>query len=231
MDIDLSRTPADAYRAWRQALRDDQRSLVVRHQHWRGRVRRDQQTALQALLEHGLDRAMQEGEIIKVCGVTSVTRLQWQGQDWVLKRYNTRGAGHFLRKQLRRSRARRTWQGSAWLNSIGVATPAPVAYLEQRCFGLLGSAYYICDFVAAPTLMSLIGEPEMVPAEQQVMRFIDAMEHYRFCHGDLKANNFLWQDQRLCVLDLDAMKLQLPGWYAKGRIAKDRARWAKNFRD
>jgi aminoglycoside phosphotransferase family enzyme len=51
----------------------------------------------------------------------------------------------------------------------------------------------------------------------------------RFNHGDLKATNFLWVDGRLCILDLDAMELDLSAREVAARVARDRQRWRRNF--
>lgn len=222
-------------RRYRHALGKIQRDCtdfaVVRRESLRGMVRRPLRVAFEELLEAGIDRLMAEGEMLKPGNSSTVCRVHWQGRDWVIKRYNVKSAGHRLRKQFKPSRASRSWRNARWLQLIGLDTPLAVGYVERRMMGLQGTAYFVCEYVSGPSLEDLAGSnPEaMARARQQVAQLFFLMETLHFNHGDLKATNFLWVGERLCILDLDAMQLGLSEGQTAKQVARDRERWAANF--
>ena len=48
-------------------------------------------------------------------------------------------------------------------------------------------------------------------------------------HGDMKISNFIYQSNRLCVLDLDAMQPYKRAWQAKRAYRKDVERFRRNW--
>ncbi|ASK35495.1 lipopolysaccharide kinase InaA family protein [Alloalcanivorax mobilis] len=220
-------------RRYRHALKKIHRECsdyaVVRAAGLAGMASRSLEEDFQALMAAGIDRQMAEGETLKPGNSSTVSRVRWRGHDWVIKRYNTKSPGHRLRKQFKPSRASRSWRNARWLELIGLATPAPVGYAERRPFGVLDTAYFVCQYVAGPSLAELPAGPDLTAAQQQMERVFDLMKVLNFNHGDLKATNFLWVAQRLCVLDLDAMRLELPAGEVETLVERDRARWRRNF--
>lgn len=183
---------------------------------------------LTALLEADPDRVMDAGERLKDGNSATVCRVRWRGHDWVIKRYNVKSAWHRIKKQFKPSRARRSWRNACWLDLIGVDTPPAVGYAERRVGGLLDRAYFICRYTPG-TPVDRLEEPALTRARRHMERIFVLMERLRFNHGDTKASNFLWRDERLWVLDLDAMEIDLSPRKARKVIARDRARWARNF--
>ncbi len=183
---------------------------------------------LQALLEAGIDQAMESGVMLKNGNSSTVCRVQWRGHDWVIKRYNIKNLWHGVKKQFKPSRARRSWRNARWLDLIGVATPEAVGYVECRRGGILGAAYYISGYTGGEPVDALAG-PALNQAREAVEALFSLMAQLRFSHGDMKASNFLWHDDRLWVLDLDAMRLGLPPAQAKKGIQRDWARWQGNW--
>jgi len=183
---------------------------------------------LQALLEAGIDQAMAGGVMLKNGNSSTVCRVQWRGHDWVIKRYNIKNLWHLGKKQFKPSRARRSWRNARWLDLVGVATPEAVGYVEHRRSGVLGTAYYVSDYTAGKPVDTL-SEPELGRAREAVDALFSLMALLRFSHGDMKASNFLWQDGRLWVLDLDAMRLGLSPGQAEKWIQRDRTRWQCNW--
>jgi hypothetical protein len=56
-----------------------------------------------------IDALMDKGQILKNGDTSYVSRLTWNDEDVVVKRYNHRGFIHSLRHTIKRSRARRSW--------------------------------------------------------------------------------------------------------------------------
>lgn len=183
---------------------------------------------MKALLEADPDRIMAAGEMLKDGNSATVCRVRWRDHDWVIKRYNVKSAWHRFKKQFKPSRARRSWRNACWLDLIGLNTPKAVGYAEQRLGGLLDRAYFICRYTPGIPV-SLLVEPALSRACREMDRIFMLMERLRFNHGDTKAGNFLWHHDRLWLLDLDAMEIHLSPRQARKAIARDRARWSRNF--
>src|SRR5690606_36879804 len=65
--------------------------------------------------------------LLKAGGSSTVTRVTLGGRELVVKRYNMKGPGHWLKRFWRLSRAWHSWR-SAWrLYFLGIATPQPRA--------------------------------------------------------------------------------------------------------
>ena len=173
--------------------------------------RRDQQGNLLTRLLDDPDAFMQRGEFLKDGNSSTVVRVRGDGHDWVVKRYNIKGLSHAIRRFFRPTRASTSWRNSHRLKISGIATPRAVAMIEKR-FGPLGSTgYYVCDFVDAPNAQEVFQSAEVPDAEKQRLagRFIELFSQFRklrIHHGDCKATNFLFKDNQLWVLDLDAMQ-------------------------
>ena len=138
---------------------------------------------------------------------TTVSRVELAGELMVLKRYNPRNQWHKIKRALRRSRARRCWQMSYAFSEAGLNVAAPILMLEDRFGPFRLNAYFVNEFLEGQELMTLL--PSMDDAQQlKVAEAInDAFEKLkaaRLTHGDLKASNLMWSNDRLYFIDLDA---------------------------
>ena len=61
--------------------------------------------------------------------------------------------------------------------------------------------------------------------------FFQIMIDYKISHGDMKASNFIFHNEKLFVLDLDGMKRHQSNRYFKKAIMKDFNRFMKNWRN
>lgn len=196
----------------------------------RGMANRDWAEEVRSLLDADLDQLIFEGDLLKDGNSSTVSRIKWQGSNWVVKRYNIKDALHLFRRQWKISRARRCWHNGWWLRTIGVPTPRPVAYFEERSQGLLRRGYFISEHVEGVSLERLLGDPDKRSAiDDAIATFFYLMRLLKFSHGDMKATNFLWSQERLFVLDLDGMQRDLSFHKANVLIMKDKARWLKNI--
>jgi tRNA A-37 threonylcarbamoyl transferase component Bud32 len=166
------------------------------------------------------DAVMAHGQALKLGNSATVVKLEVDGRNVVIKRYNVKNIWHWLRRCWRPSRAWTSWRNAHWLELLGLQTPTPIAFLEMRCGFLRGRAYYVCEFIEGNSLAHELGSRE--PSSDEVAEFekyfaVAAKEH--LIHGDMKANNFLLRNGRLTILDLDAM-----------REIKSHSRWLKLFK-
>lgn len=196
----------------------------------KGYAVRDQSDCLQALLAHGLDKAMSQGTMLKDGNSSTVVRVSWAGRDWVIKRYNLKSSFHAFKRKFVRSRARNSWLAANWLQLVGIATPQPIAMFEERRLGMKGRAWFICEYLPSETVLDL--GPERLRSQGvlwELVELLRLMQLLRFNHGDMKATNLLWADGELSVMDLDAMRLMVNRAAWRRGFAKDRRRLLQNW--
>ncbi|RPI49261.1 MAG: hypothetical protein EHM49_10195, partial [Deltaproteobacteria bacterium] len=99
----------------------------------------------------------------------------------------------------------------------GVNTPAPVAVLEERRFGLLMRSYLVTEYVSGERIRVFMSRRVKDAGWRAgtvagVAGFIAKLHASGVCHGDLKANNILLENdkgkERLWIIDLDGARLK-----------------------
>lgn len=194
---------------------------------------RSEADALAPILDNP-DQWMSDGALLKDGGTSTVVLIDIDGRKLVIKRYNIKSAGHALSRFWRPTRAWHSWIEGHRLDFLGIATPRPLALIERRFGPLRGRAWLITEHCAGPDLKSHLAQYEDTgaPAAEQtaLTRLFHQLKHERLTHGDLKATNLLWENGRLKLIDLDAMRQhQRNSTFAKA-WRKDRARFLRNWR-
>jgi tRNA A-37 threonylcarbamoyl transferase component Bud32 len=195
-------------------------------------VVRDEAEVLAPLLADP-NRLLEAGRILKDGGTCTVGRIELDGRSLVIKRYNLKSAGHALSRALRPSRAWHSWVEGHRLAFLGIATPAPLALIEERLGPLRRRAWLVNSLCPGPNLRDHLapyvasGPPT---AEAEALRSLFATLHReRISHGDMKATNLLWQDGRVVLIDLDAMTQHRSDAAHARAWRKDRARLLRNW--
>jgi len=179
-----------------------------------------------------IDELMKTGQILKDGNTCFVSRINWAGEEIVIKRYNHKGIIHSTRHTIKRSRARRGWLHAHRLRMLNIATPRPLAYIEQRKKALVWKSYLITEYVDGQKLRHFlrgdITEEKRTNITRQMGELFDKLQKYRITHGDLKHSNILIIERGPVLTDLDSMKSHRCNWTYKLRRAKDMARLQKN---
>ncbi|MDR2259794.1 MAG: hypothetical protein LBE06_02440 [Azoarcus sp.] len=235
------------------------RPLIERHRHWRlddylGKtvrpctlfdVRRTARrfsavaradAALLAPLLADPDGAMASGALLKRGNTATVAQVEIEGRILAVKRYNLKNMAHALSRAWRPSRAWHAWRESHRLLFLGIDTPAPRALIEERLGPLRRRAWLAMDYRAgrnlAEHLAPYTGAAAPPPAESEALLRLFGMLHaHRISHGDLKASNLLWDDERrgIVIIDLDAMTQHAsPAAHARA-WRRDRTRLLANW--
>ena len=179
-----------------------------------------------------IDTLMDEGQILKNGNTCYVSHLIWNGKDVVVKRYNHKGFIHSLRHTIKRSRARRGWLHGHRLRILDIATPKPLAYIEQLKKKLVWKSYLVTEYVEGQKLYDFLRNSNIAAehrsiAMRQVKNLLDKIGKYRITHGDLKHTNILITDNGPTITDLDGMKVHKWNWTYKISRAKDFRRFTK----
>jgi len=180
------------------------------------------------------DALIDKGHLYKTGGAASVARIEVNGRKLVLKRYNIKNTAHWFKRFWRPSRAWHSWIEGHRLEFLGIATPRPLAVLEQRVLGLRSRAYLVTEYVDGPDLTACFApyvESGDAPEEQ-----VDALVHVmqqlireRISHGDFKGHNLFWHNGQWSLIDLDAMCQHATQLSFAPAYARDRARLLRNW--
>lgn len=195
-------------------------------------VLRDEQEALQPLLADP-DAAIAAGRRLKDGGTCTVAAVEVAGRLLVVKRYNLKNWRHALSRAWRPSRAWHSWQAAHRLAFYGIATPRPLALIEERAGPLRGRAFLITEHCPGANLLNCL-DPAHEPAPMQqraLSRLFATLHALRITHGDLKATNLLWHDAQVVLIDLDALLEHRAEAGFRRAWQRDRARLLRNWPD
>jgi tRNA A-37 threonylcarbamoyl transferase component Bud32 len=191
--------------------------------------------AWQPLLENP-DAFIPAGTILKAGNSATVAHITIGSQAVVVKRYNIKNAVHALRRGLRTSRAMVSWRNAQRLRFLGIATPRPLAVIEERWGGLRKKAYFIMAHQPGQTidqaLRAAIADPHQVKQLlTKLETLLGQLAAARISHGDCKATNFLLSSGRLYLVDLDGMRAHRRRSTFRRAFRRDMRRLVRNWQD
>lgn len=170
------------------------------------------------IADGGLERAT----VIKRGEHRAVYRVEVGGQTLFVKCYPCRGWRRRLRHALRASSARREWHKAREVARRGVATITPVAWGEERRWGLAGDCCLVTAAIAGARALDQYILQElpnrMTPANSrrrlidELARFVAAVHQAGIEHNDFHAGNVLVEDgtsesPRFSLIDLPGVRL------------------------
>jgi tRNA A-37 threonylcarbamoyl transferase component Bud32 len=186
-----ARARAHARSRTRRALRPGRAYAEARVGALRGlRVRELGAEALAALVDaQAAARNAGDARVLKDDGRAALSRLAAGSQPVVLKEALFRGLGRSLADLLRGSPGRRAWRAGHGLRARGVGAALPLAFLEERRFGLpLRSLVVLEDLHPAPDgLEASARDPEA--ALDALVALALRLHRRGVHHGDLKCTN------------------------------------------
>ncbi len=182
-----------------------------------------------------IDGLMKEGQILKDGRTCYVSRLGWNGKDMAVKRYNHKGLIHSLRHTIKRSRAHRGWLHGHRLGMLNIATPRPLAFIEQRRGMLVWKSYLVTEYVEGNNLHEFLCDENVAGRQksevcEQIKELLGRLSEHKISHGDLKHTNFLITADGPVLTDLDGMRVHRLGWACKLRQARDLKRFVNRGR-
>ena len=223
-------------RTWRlsrflaKTLRDCSQFSVVRTSSRFSVVVRSEKEALSALMEDP-DGFMARGQLLKDGNTCTVARVDIGGRALVVKRYNLKSFRHALSRFWRPSRAWHSWVAGYRLAFYGIPTPAPLAMLEERIGPMRGRAFLVTEFSPGESLLQHLSDDcEPGTAEAEALRnLFGVLFRLKISHGDMKANNLLWHDGRLSLIDLDSLTQHGSNRAFVRAWRRDRERFVRNW--
>ena len=185
-----------------------------------------------APLIHDPDAWLEKGTPLKRGNTATLARVEINGRPLVIKRYNIKSPGHALSRCWRPSRAWHSWIEGHRLEFLGIATPSPLALIEQRLGPLRGKAWLITDYCPGENLadhLALHLESPPPATVASISHLFSQLFAARITHGDLKATNLIWHNGTVQLIDLDAMRQHDdPASFARA-WRRDRERFLRNW--
>ena len=195
------------------------------------------QPEFRRLLERIAQDQLEEKRSLKEDSAASVWRTRYNSRDLVIKRYNTQGIWHAIRRSFRKSRAENCRKMTDRFKDAGIYTAPNVAVIQEWAGPFKLRSWFICGYVEGNMLVAYFkkkGERNLTLAELTRLKsaVADLFEKLRFhhlSHGDLKASNILLSQGTLCLIDLDAACAHKNKVLFKRAHKKDRLRFMKNW--
>jgi len=154
----------------------------------------------------------QEGELV-YAGRNQLKRYSVEGYDIIVKRYKV---PHLINRIaytfFRPSKAKRAYEYALKLLDLGVNTPAPIAYIEQKSFGLLNHGYFISiyekDYTDIRNLMT--GAQTNDALLQELSSYIAQFHNKGVLHFDMSPGNILYKEVdshfQFSLIDINRMQ-------------------------
>jgi tRNA A-37 threonylcarbamoyl transferase component Bud32 len=153
---------------------------------------------------------IENSEPLQTKGARQTVRFVWGGRPFVLKHYVEPTWRHALKQTILPSRAQNTWRFTHRLADAGIATPRPVACVENRWGLLRRDSFLIYPYVEGRTLRSYFSaEAKQSPPVrerlwQQVHDLWRRLVELRVSLGDTNLGNFIVSPNgALWLIDLD----------------------------
>lgn len=176
--------------------------------------------------QHENSRYLKQGN---TCTVKSVLI---DNEAYVIKRYNPKGLLYEFMHFGQISRARKSWVNAHLLRFMGILTPEPVALIEHKLSMGQYYRYFISRQVTAPDSWTFFCDNSLSHYKivaDNLLSLLENLREYKITHGDLKGNNFLIQENKVWMLDLDAMKQHKTSQQFNEHWCRDKRRFLKNW--
>lgn len=158
-----------------------------------------------------------EGRVLQQ-GRNTVKLFETREHSFVVKRYEhlscvNRLAYGFLRK----SKAERAYSHAMRLRNLGIDTPAEVAFLEARRYGVLQSCFFVSLYSGYKPLNPITEldtqNPEAAAVLESLAAFLLRMHEAGILHKDLNIGNILYREDgcggyRFQVIDTNRMQFR-----------------------
>jgi tRNA A-37 threonylcarbamoyl transferase component Bud32 len=177
-----------------------------------------------AALDGRPEQAFESGAVLKSGNSATVVRVDG-AEPVVVKRFNIKSPGHALRRMLRpMPRFRRAWMAGQLLHFLDIPTARPLALVEHRLGPLRGVAYLVMRDIGGRNLREEIAEIGLGDERcAEIAELFRLLRVAGLTHNDTKATNFLVRDGEVCLIDLDAMRIDPSG------SSRDVRRFLENF--
>lgn len=174
----------------------------------------------------------QNVHVLKAGRSSTVIKVMLGKKIMVVKRYNLKNPLHFLRRLFRKTRAYHGWRLAHKFILFNIATPTPIAYLENKWFGLHGKSYFVSEYIDGEPAATYLSAQKNERSElvMALTRLLKNVFRIHVSHGDLKLTNILIaKNSRPMIIDFDGSHEHISSASLKHAWRKDIKRFLENF--
>ncbi len=165
-------------------------------------------------------------EVIKIDETSVLLKLDSDIGLIAARHYKKPVLTKIAKNTLRQDPAQVSWYFSHHLNTNGINTPAPLAFMEERKMGVRLRTWYLCQFEEGIDcenyfLHARAITPAMANTAAAIVDMFISIRECQLSHGNLKAGKLLIIDGRPCLTDLSHMKFHSDEKIAKKMWQRD----------
>jgi hypothetical protein len=174
-------------------------------------------------------------KVLKDDPTSTVVVVKVNDETLVIKRANTKGCFHFLRRLVSASRAQRNWHFAHLLHSLHIPTFEPIAYLEERIGPLKKRSYFICSLINGIDALRFFSDGtyqrDWETVAKRIVEMIAQLAAKGLSHRDLNLSNILLVEGQPYLIDLDSMRQQRTALFANRALLHEVKRFMENWQD
>ncbi len=183
-----------------------------------------------------IDSVMQAPvKVLKDDPTSTVVVVKINDEPLVVKRANTKGCLHFLRRLVCSSRAKKNWHFAKLLRSLNIQTFEPVAYLEERFGPFKKRSYFVCSLINGMDALRFFSENahqrDWEKVAKRIVTMIVQLAAKGLSHRDLNLSNILLVQEQPYLIDLDSMRQQRIALFANRALHHEVRRFMENWQD
>jgi tRNA A-37 threonylcarbamoyl transferase component Bud32 len=183
-----------------------------------------------------IDQWMTSGRQLKTGNTATVAKVCYNGNHFVVKRYNIKNWRHAISRSLRPTRGWNSWHNGNYLRFNEISTPLPVALVEERFGFIKRRAWLVTEYADGIDLLTAadpntLNSPVTSQLSTMVADVVLQLIQANISHGDMKATNFIVTDNGLELIDLDAMRIHVTRAKTITAIKTDIDRLLRNWDD
>ena len=151
----------------------------------------------------------------KHLGRNHIRIVEVDGKKIVIKYFKKiTSANRLIYGNLRKSKAKRSYENSLKLLENGIGTPEPIGYIDVYNSRSLQKSFYICLFSDYKDIKDLLSKPlsESEAGMRAFARLTSKMHHAGIYHGDYNLSNVLYkydgENYNFCLIDNNRMKFR-----------------------
>jgi hypothetical protein len=174
-------------------------------------------------------------KILKDDPTSTVVIVNIDNKPLVIKRANTKGLIHFIRRLVCVSRARKNWHFATQLKAANIPTFEPIAYVEDRFGPFKRRSYLICSLLGGIDSLRFFSdnayEAQWKVVANNIVTMIEKLANARLSHRDLNLSNIILVGSQPYLIDLDSMRHYRFSRLSKRATAHEIERFMENWQD